>query len=66
MAKTNISKTSFSLFQNDYIDIYIQYDCLTKKKTWYKILLNVIIENSNIPINFEYYKICNGDFSGSF
>ena len=66
IAKTNISKTYFSLFQNDYIDIYIQYDCLTKKKTWYKILLNVFIENSNTPINFEYYKICNGDFSGSF
>ena len=66
MAKTNISKTSFSLFQNDYIDVYIQYDCLTKKKKWYKILINVIIENSNTPLTFEYYKICNGDFSGSF
>ena len=66
MAITNISKTSFSLYQDDYIDIYIQYECLKKSKSWYKVLLNILIEDYKNPITFEYYKICNGDFSGSF
>ncbi len=66
IAETILSKDSFSLYQNDYIDIYIQYECLTTTKNWFKILLTINIENSNTPINFEYYKICKRDFLSNF
>ena len=66
IAETILSKDSFSLYQNDYIDIYIQYECLSTTNNWFKIILTVNIENSKIPINFEYYKICQRDFLGNF
>ena len=66
IAETILSKNSFSLSQNDYIDIYIQYECLNSNKLWYKINVNVYLENYHIPIKFEYYKICQGNFLDNF
>ena len=66
-ADTTLTKSSFSLSPGDYVDTYVEYDCLNvNSANWYTLKFLIEIEGISDKIQFEYLKICHANSDTSF
>lgn len=66
-ADTTLTKSSFALSPGDYVDTYVEYDCLNvNSANWFTLKFEVEVEGAENKIQFEYVKICHANSDTNF
>ena len=66
-ADTTLTKSSFTLSPGDYVDTYVEYDCLNvNSANWYTLQFDIEVEGAENKIKFEFVKICHMNSNTNF